>query len=625
MRLQTSQIDVERGQSPSNVEFRRWSIGRQPSSCLFFCPCVFQSIRLTSFPATCKLYKSPIWNQRVNSSTPVSFKWDPACLDEDTAYVTLKLLSSRGEVFRWEYVDGKAGNYDTELNADWWDQGLEVPLQVAIMAQDEPIFLSPYPAGPIFTAVNSNPPASSLSVAATTASGAHTQTSVTHLSNFAGGGGTLNVASYVSSQRAGHRGRVAAAVVVPLLLAIALAVGGYVFWSRRNTFRRRQQWADNIDKRMSRISSDWQSISAAEARGSVHGSAAARPSLHSARERTKSEYSRRSTSMLGGGVAGVGATNDGRSPIFDKFNSSSRSSGLTREKGPSSPDEYGDEKVAFAEEDLTQLGPRARALSAAAAEGRPLSSLVKENMPTDSVGVTRKRSKSVAADRIVPRTHIRTQSTASNNPYANAMSQRDSQAISIDGTSLRTFPTSPDPRQRADSYGAMRSPIPRNRNDSATSRARVASRVSFADVPIPRPSGDRGAVPPHMRTSRTMSTTGDFTVDFDALPALALMRVKSEEGLNGVAFPSGDGSSLTPTREFIPPMKREGQSASQQGNGAGLSGRTPDEMLKAYAAAMAGERGEYGQEMEMGLRKDATADQGGVFASMKKFTERWRK
>ncbi|KAG8790198.1 hypothetical protein FRC17_008939, partial [Serendipita sp. 399] len=232
--------------------------------------------------ATCKLYQSPSWNQRINSSTPVSFKWEPTCLDEDTTYVTLRLLSSRGQVFRWDNIEAKAGNYDTELNADWWDQGLEVPLQVGIAAQDEPLFLSPYPAGPIFIAVNSNPPPSSLSAAGASVSGAGTahvqsgaSSSILPPSNFVGGGGSFNVASYLSSQRSLHRGRVAAAVLLPLLAAIGLAIGGYVFWSRRRESKRRQQWAENVDKRMSRISSDWQSVSAA----------GARPSLHSARER----------------------------------------------------------------------------------------------------------------------------------------------------------------------------------------------------------------------------------------------------------------------------------------------------------------------------------------------------
>jgi len=90
------------------------------------------------------------------------------------------------------------------------------------------------------------------------------------------------------------------------------------------------------------------------------------------------------------------------------------------------------------------------------------------------------------------------------------------------------------------------------------------------------------------------------------------MRVKSEEGLEGVAFPTGD-SPLTPTREFLPPAKKgeyfDGMPSSE------LGGRTPDEMLKAYAAAMGSEK-EGAQE---------PSSSRGVVTSLKRFTGLWRK
>jgi hypothetical protein len=82
--------------------------------------------------------------------------------------------------------------------------------------------------------------------------------------------------------------------------------------------------------------------------------------------------------------------------------------------------------------------------------------------------------------------------------------------------------------------------------------------------------------------------------------------------LEGVAFPTGD-SPLTPTREFLPPAKKgeyfDGMPSS------GIGGGTPDEMLRAYAAAMGNEK--EGAEEPSSSR--------GVVASLKRFTGLWKK
>lgn len=67
------------------------------------------------------------------------------------------------------------------------------------------------------------------------------------------------------------------------------------------------------------------------------------------------------------------------------------------------------------------------------------------------------------------------------------------------------------------------------------------------------------------------------------------MRVRSNG--EGVAFPGGE-EVLTPTREFVPTGYFDKEKSGNSGN-TGIQGRTPDEMLKAYAAQMSGnERGE---------------------------------
>lgn len=562
---------------------------------------------------SCQLYKEPKMGATLNSSTPVTFEWDPSCLG-DAQYIDISLLSARGTLFRWSSVPAASGKHECQLDAGWWDQQNTVQVQLGITASDEPLALSPFPAGPVFTARNSDPIPTVSTPSNSSVSGTRTSSTPAPTGNYAGAGGVVNVQQLYSSQQAQHRGRLAASIILPLLVAILVSVGGYIWYSRRREAKRRQQWVQSIDKRMSRVSADWQSMSA------IGG----RPSMQSGRSRTMSH--------LGGGAAhgrSSLAPENTRPSIYERFKSSTSV--------------VDNEKNVFAAEDLSQLGPRARALSAAAAEGRPLSELYKD-LPAapaaSATGVTRARSKSIAHDGSglrtsgflprpaydrAPASHARTTSTTSNNPYASAMAQRDSQAM--DEKALYAFPTSsggnlhsgtsPIQRSRLDSSNS--GPTPRTRLDSATGRGRVTSRVSFADTP--RPNERRWNHADAEKNGVGRVSVGDaFAVDFDSLPALALMRVKSGEGLEG----SAPDSPFTPTREFIPGSKDDHLGARQ---GTGIGGRTPDEMLKAYAAAMAGEKGELGQEMEMGtargqMRPRQEEESGGIFSSVRKL---WRK
>ena len=463
----------------------------------------------------------------------------------------------------------------------------------------------------MFTAVNNNPSTSS-SASATAAGGtshvgAATASSATPIPTVSGS--YVNVAQQ-KSQGGLTGSRLAIAVLLPILVAIA-AVGAYVFFVRKREAFRRAAWVDAIDKRMSRLSGDWQSMSA------VGGAGATRPSIQSNRARTPGASTNgRSMSMLGGARPSVSAE-----PLP-----------AATAAGP------------FAAEDLSQLGPRARALSEAAAAGRPISSAIsaysrEEHVPPPPLPTGRSRSRSTAgldgtgsrpSFARDPSSHGRTLSTASNNPYAPAMAQRDSQALSVEGNGL-PFPasTSPVPRSRLDSNGR---PI------DLTNRNRVTSRVSFADVP--RPSGDRrrnqsDAEKQALRASARNQSTGDeFAIDFgDAYPALActyyfsrfgvfrlahgcsdtlltVMRVKSGEGLDAVAFPTAD-SPLTPSRDFLPPIKRTDYFDAMPN--PALGGRTPDEMLKAYASAMGSNE------------KDGAQEQSSSTGILKKFTGLWRK
>jgi hypothetical protein len=278
------------------------------------------------------------------------------------------------------------------------------------------------------------------------------------------------------------------------------------------------------------VSADWQSMSAAG------GAAAVRGSFQTSRTPRASIHTMRTQSILGldGGVI--------PSPL----------------------------RAGFASEDISQLGPRARALSAAAAEGRPLSRLVNEKAPLPPAhgahgAAPRTRSKSAAALDAVPpsfgaradgrgRTKsasgavalaiatpvhppmpgaytgrtpddARRVSTASSNPFADAMAKRDSLVHPTRGYSPApgmAFPVftgsstavtdSAQQRGRVDSQGRL--------VDDA-SRTRVASHVSFADV-----LNERGRTQSTLSRGRLMGTSTSAHDEYglemqDALPALA--------------------------------------------------------------------------------------------------------
>lgn len=294
---------------------------------------------------------------------------------------------------------------------------------------------------------------------------------------------------------------------MPILVA-SFAIAAYVFISRRREARKRAAWKEETDKRMSMVSNDWQSMSAAG------GAAAIRGSFHTPRG---SLHTSRTQSMLAlDGANGVAAP----SPL----------------------------RAGFAAEDISQLGPRARALSAAAAEGRPLASLVNEKSPPLPGGVgaaPRIRSKSTAAldaigaranersrtisasaaiavmatttpvppsmsrantgrnaDDARPRT--RTLSAASNNPFAEAMTKRDSRGMAFPTFTTPSAPATDSPQTRVD----------------PEARARVGSRVSFAD----NLNNERSRTQSNLSKYRMMNNASydEYGLEMqDALPALA--------------------------------------------------------------------------------------------------------
>ena len=446
---------------------------------------------------------------------------------------------------------------------------------------------------------------------------------------------------------------------MPILFAIFI-IAAYVFFSRRREARKRAAWKEETDKRMSMVSSDWQSISAA-------GATAIRGSFHTPRGSV--HLRSRSQSMLALDAAnGVAAP----SPL----------------------------RKTFASEDVSQLGPRARALSAAAAGGRPLASLVNEKplpVPGAAGAVPRTRSKSTAAldaaaswfgtrrhgrttsasatmapmmatttpvrppmpgvntGRSADDVRPRTLSAASNNPFAGAMAKRDSQAYPPSAARGMAFPTI-----ATTSKPVKDSPLPRTRVDSEArplenaSRARVGSHVSFAD--------DRRRTQSNLSRYRMMDSASfdGYGLEMqDALPALAreslhffsplicfriltsnlqfllplVMRTNSNElAQGGAAFPSSDGGHILGPRaqfmssEYSPGSGSRGSVGSYFGSAPFAEhGESPDDALRRIAAQRRDSVRDSVRDSTRGSEdRSEGSSRSGIFGSLKRGLTRLR-
>ncbi|KDQ51751.1 hypothetical protein JAAARDRAFT_62289 [Jaapia argillacea MUCL 33604] len=237
-----------------------------------------QTKRDDSTCATGGFYKSPTAGQSVNSTLPFNITWDTTCLS--TTAVDIYLYqpgAAQSRIHLWETVDYSLGSYQTTLKPKWWNATSSVSLQLNIVGAGSPPFLSTLPAGPIFTATYTAPTSGGTPADANTAIPDSAVESVNNLP---------------VPHKGPTKGGIAAAVIFPLLIVGGL-VYAYLRWSRARGREKRKRWSEAVDKRMSTISTDWKSISAAGAQAAIRHSMAIRPL---------------STASMGGegGNAGVG-------------------------------------------------------------------------------------------------------------------------------------------------------------------------------------------------------------------------------------------------------------------------------------------------------------------------------
>ena len=194
---------------------------------------------------------------------PVQVSWDTSCVQSQ--YVDLYLFApttSSSLVYKWLRIEGSSGSYNTTLMPRWWDSASTMKLMFQLTDNGTPSFLSSYGSGPSFTATYTAPSDGTTPAAADTSIKDQGFTTVTPTTS-----GSLNTGSHLS------KGKIAAAVIMPLLVVVAILIA-YLKWSRSKGFAKRKVWTEKVDQRMSTISTDWKSMSAAGANAAIRHSIA---------------------------------------------------------------------------------------------------------------------------------------------------------------------------------------------------------------------------------------------------------------------------------------------------------------------------------------------------------------
>jgi hypothetical protein len=226
-------------------------------------------------------YTGPTSGQTINASSPLNITWDTSCLDTKTVDIYLYAPNSaKSLVHEWENVQFTPGSYMATLQPRWWNSTSSITLQLSIVQSGTPVFSSPMPAGPIFNASYSGSPIT----------GAASEAGITNV-------GSVSVNHGLSA------GKIAAAVIMPVLLIIGLVIVYYLKMSRAKGRDERKRWSEAVDRRMSTVSTDWKPMSVSGASAAVRNSLAYnnRASNFSfGAPRPSSDYT------LDGGNAGIG-------------------------------------------------------------------------------------------------------------------------------------------------------------------------------------------------------------------------------------------------------------------------------------------------------------------------------
>ncbi|EIM84710.1 uncharacterized protein STEHIDRAFT_169627 [Stereum hirsutum FP-91666 SS1] len=216
--------------------------------------------RADSSCSTGGFYLSPSSGDTIEYTSALNISWDTTCLDSTNVDIYLNApAADTAQIYKWTDVYNSYGYYETYLEPKWWNSTSSVSLQLTIVESGTLPAMATLPAGPVFTGTYTASASGSTPSAAAVTSGDSTVTKV-------------NNAPTTSSGLSG--GKIAAAVIMPLLV-----VGALIFLAWFKLFRARHKekhraYGEHIDKRMSTISTDWKSMTPSGAQAAIRNSMA---------------------------------------------------------------------------------------------------------------------------------------------------------------------------------------------------------------------------------------------------------------------------------------------------------------------------------------------------------------
>ncbi|KAH6897697.1 hypothetical protein BKA70DRAFT_1437957 [Coprinopsis sp. MPI-PUGE-AT-0042] len=205
----------------------------------------------------------PSYNSTIDALSPVTMTWLPDCLpskDLVDIYLFAPGLKEPHKPLIHNFTSiPNTGSVSLEFKPRWWDLEKPRQLHIQVLPHGVPSYLSEFPAGPLFYADWTTPEVKE----GDKVDEALDPTVID---------GPLVVGAS-AKERSLTSGKTAVAVLIPLL---ALALGGFAFfkWKRKRGLEKRKDWAEQVDKRMSTISTDWKSVTVAGAQAGIRSSMA---------------------------------------------------------------------------------------------------------------------------------------------------------------------------------------------------------------------------------------------------------------------------------------------------------------------------------------------------------------
>lgn len=195
------------------------------------------------------LYVQPAGGQQVQVTNVTDIRWDQSCLDNTVSKIDIYVYSPSMPnqylpIHVFQGIPKSSGLYETKLDPRWWGRDLNhnssVPVSFNIVPSGNEPWDSSNPMGPTFTADYSVP-----------------DQGATKAESFFGKLSNSVKTAFLENGHLTPAGKTAA-IVCPLVV-LAVVVGLVVRRLHIKRHNKTVDWAEHMDKRMSRISVDWTS------------------------------------------------------------------------------------------------------------------------------------------------------------------------------------------------------------------------------------------------------------------------------------------------------------------------------------------------------------------------------